>query len=170
VSSPQKKESTMLTTKTRRSLGLALMFGAFTLPAWAQTVKVEDPWVQATVAGQKATAAFMKLTADAPVKLTGGKTPVAPVVEIHEMVMEGDVMKMRAIDGGLPLEAGKTMELKPGGYHVMLIDLPKAVEVGQRVPLTLIFTDTEGKEFTVEVEAPVRPLKRDHGKKSGHEM
>ena len=87
----------MLTTKTRRSLGLALMFGAFTLPAWAQTVKVEDPWVQATVAGQKATAAFMKLTADAPVKLTGGKTPVAPVVEIHEMVMEGEVMKLSLI-------------------------------------------------------------------------
>ena len=52
----------MPTTQTRRSLGLALMFGAFALPAWAQTVKVEDPWVQATVAGQKATAAFMKLT------------------------------------------------------------------------------------------------------------
>lgn len=147
----------MLTTKTRRSLGLALMFGAFTLPAWAQTVKVEDPWVQATVAGQKATAAFMKLTADAPVKLTGGKTPVAPVVEIH-------------IPGGLPLEAGKTMELKPGGYHVMLIDLPKPVEVGQKVPLTLIFTDAQGKEFEVAVEAPARPLKRDHGQKSSHGM
>lgn len=165
----------MLTTKTRRSLGLALMFGAFTLPAWAQTVKVEDPWVRATVAGQKATAAFMKLTADAPVKLTGGKTPVAPVVEIHEMVMEGDVMKMRAIDGGLPLEAGKTVELKPGGYHVMLIDLPKPLKEGEKVPLTLTFTDAEGKTFDVAVEAPVHPLKREHekgehGKKAGHEM
>ena len=160
----------MPTTQTRRSLGLALMFGAFALPAWAQTVKVEDPWVQATVVGQKATAAFMKLTADAPVKLTGGKTPVAPVVEIHEMVMDGDVMKMRAIPGGLPLEAGKTMELKPGGYHVMLIDLPKPVEVGQKVPLTLIFTDAQGKEFEVAVEAPARPLKRDHGQKSSHGM
>ncbi|MBI5781562.1 MAG: copper chaperone PCu(A)C [Rhodocyclales bacterium] len=146
------------------------MFGAFTLPAWAQTVKVDGPWVQATVAGQKATAAFMKLTADAPVRLTGGKTPVAPVVEIHEMVMDGDVMKMRAIEGGLPLEAGKTVELKPGGYHVMLIDLPKAVEVGQNVPLTLTFTDAQGKTFEVAVEAPVRPLKRGHEKKSGHGM
>jgi len=144
---------------------------AITAGAWAQTtVKVEDAWVRGTVATQKASGAFMRLTPSANARLVAVESPVAGVVEIHEMVMEGDVMKMRAIDGGLPLEAGKTMELKPGGYHVMLIDLPKAVEVGQRVPLTLIFTDTQGKEFTVEVEAPVRPLKRDHGKKSGHEM
>ena len=142
----------MPTTQTRRSLGLALMFGAFALPAWAQTVKVEDPWVQATVAGQKATAAFMKLTADAPVKLTGGKTPVAPVVEIHEMVMDGDVMKMRKLDAGLDIPAGSTVELKPGSYHLMFMELKAPLEAGAKLKGSLVF-EKAGEvpvEFAVE--------------------
>ncbi len=145
-----------------RQFALAAGLAAAAL-VWAQSpvagpVKVEDPWVRATVPGQQATGAFMKLTAQKDLKLVAGKTPVAPVVEIHEMVMEKDVMKMRAISGGLPLPAGKIVELKPGGYHVMLINLSQPIEAGQKVPLTLVFEDAQGQRHEVAVEAPVRAL------------
>jgi copper(I)-binding protein len=121
-------------------------------------VTISDPWVRATVSGQQATGAFMKITAHQPVRLVAGFSPVAPVVEIHEMKMVGDRMQMRALADGLPIAAGETAELKPGGYHVMLINLPKPIEVGQKVPLTLVFTDSSGQRHEVAVEAPARPL------------
>jgi copper(I)-binding protein len=83
---------------------------------WAQTtVKVDDAWVRGTVAQQKATGAFMRLTPEKNARLVAASSPVAGVVEIHEMAMENDVMKMRQIPG-LDLAAGRTMDLKPGGY------------------------------------------------------
>jgi hypothetical protein len=100
----------------------------------------------------------MKITAHQPVRLVAGLSPVAPVVEIHEMKMVGDRMQMRALADGLPIAAGETAEFKPGGYHVMLINLPKPIEVGQKVPLTLVFTDGSGQRHEVAVEAPARPL------------
>ena len=92
--------------------------------AFAQTaaVKVEGAWARASVPGQKGTGAFMKLTAKDGAKLVGASSPAAGVTEVHEMKMEGDVMKMRAVPA-LELPAGKPVELKPGGYHVMLLDL-----------------------------------------------
>ena len=99
---------------------------ALTTAAWAQTtVKVEDAWVRGTVATQKATGAFMRLTPSANARLVEAKSPVAGVVEIHEMAMENDVMRMRQVPG-LDLAAGRTLELKPGGYHVMLMDPRRA--------------------------------------------
>jgi copper(I)-binding protein len=65
----------------------------------------------------------MSITAKDGARLVGASSPVAGVAEVHEMKMDGDVMKMRAVEGGLELPAGKTVELKPGGYHVMLMDL-----------------------------------------------
>jgi hypothetical protein len=126
--------------------------------AWAQiTVKVEDAWVRGTVAQQKATGAFMRLTASQDARLVSASSPVAGVVEIHEMAMENDVMKMRQIPG-LDLAAGRTMELKPGGYHVMLMDLKQQVKGGESVPLTLVFEDAAKRRFTQDVSAPVTAL------------
>ena len=87
-----------------------------TLPALAQTT-VKDPWVRGTVAQQKATGAFMQITSTQGGKLVSAASPLAGVVEIHEMKMEGNVMKMAAV-AGLDLPAGKTVELKPGGQHI----------------------------------------------------
>jgi copper(I)-binding protein len=123
--------------------------------AFAQTVEVKDAWVRTTVQGQKATGAFMKLTAKDGAKLVGVSSPAAGVGEVHEMKMEGDVMKMRALQGGLDLPAGKTVELKPGGYHVMLMDLKAALPKDSTVPMTLVFKDAKGVESKVEVKAPV---------------
>ena len=121
----------------------------------AQTVEVKDAWVRTSVQGQTATGAFMKITAKDNAKLVAASTPVAGVTEVHEMKMDGDVMKMRAVEGGLELPAGKTVELKPGGYHVMLMDLKAALPKDSTIPLTLVFKDAKGVESKVELKVPV---------------
>lgn len=126
--------------------------------AWAQSpVQVQDAWARATVANQSATGAFMKLTAPAATRLVEARSPLAGIVEVHEMKLEGDVMRMRAVSV-LPLPAGQTVELKPGGYHVMLMDLKGPVKAGDAVPLTLVFEGADGKRFTQDVNATARAL------------
>jgi periplasmic copper chaperone A len=124
--------------------------------ASAQTT-VKDAWVRGTVAQQKATGAFMQLTSAQGGKLVSAASPVAGVVEIHEMSMEGNVMKMRAV-AGVDLPAGKAVELKPGGYHVMLMDLKQQAKVGESVALTLVVEGKDGKRETIAVNAPVKAL------------
>ena len=120
-------------------------------------VTVTDAWVRGTVAGQKATGAFMQLKSPADAALVDAASPVAKIVEIHEMKMEGGVMTMRAVDK-LPLPAGKAVELKPGGYHVMLMDLAQPLKEGDTVPLKLTFEDKAGKKQTQDVKAQVKAL------------
>ena len=125
--------------------------------SWAQTVAVTDVWARATVPGQRATGAFMKITAKDGARLVGATSPVAGVTEIHEMKMDKDVMKMAAI-AALDLPAGKTVELRPGGYHVMLMDLKQALPKDSTVPLTLQFVDAKGKPSQMEIKVPVSTL------------
>ena len=113
-------------------------------------VTISDSWVRPTVAGQKATGAFMKITAKENSKLLSVSSPVAGVAEVHEMKMEKDVMKMAAIPS-LDLPAGKSVELKPGSYHIMLMDLKSPVEKGTKLPLTMKFQDSKGGKFQVEL-------------------
>ena len=123
--------------------------------AFAQNVTVTDAWARATVQGQKATGAFMKITAKDNVKLVGVSSPVAGVAEIHEMKMDKDVMKMSALPNGLELPAGKAVELKPGGYHVMLMDLKAPLAKDTTVPLTLTLQDAKGVKSTVALKVLV---------------
>jgi copper(I)-binding protein len=136
-----------------KTLAAILALGCGSL--YAQTVEVKDAWVRASVPSQKATGAFMKITAREDAKLVAASSPVAGVVEVHEMKMEGDIMRMRAVAGGLDLPAGKTVELKSGGYHVMMMDLKTALKKGSTVPLTLVFKDAKGVESKVELSVPV---------------
>ena len=124
--------------------------------ASAQT-SVKDGWVRSTVEPQKATGAFMQITSPQGGKLVGAQSPVAGVTEVHEMAMEGNVMKMRAVSA-LELPAGKAVELKPGGYHVMLMDLKQQLKEGETVPVTLVVQGKDGKQETIEVKAPVKAL------------
>ncbi len=140
----------------KKLLAVSLLTLSFVMPAVAQ-VQVDDPWVRATVPQQRATGAFMQLTASTAVRLVGVQSPAAAVVEIHEMTMENDVMRMRAVEG-LDLPAGQTVELKPGGYHVMLIDLREQAKEGDTIPVTLIVENRDGQRETIEIAAPVRPL------------
>jgi copper(I)-binding protein len=128
----------------------------FSQVAFAQ-VTVKDAWVRATVPQQKATGAFMQITSPTDAKLVEARSPAAGVVEIHEMKMDNNVMKMRAVEN-LALPAGKPVELKPGGYHVMLMDLKAQVKEGDTVPLTLVFEGKDKKRETVEVKAAAKSL------------
>ncbi len=136
-----------------KSIALIAALACGTL--YAQTIEVKDAWVRTSVPGQKATGAFMKITAKDGAKLIGVSSPAGGVAEVHEMKMEGNVMKMQAVPGGLDIPAGKTVELKPGGYHVMLMDLKAALVKDSTVPLTLVFKDAKGAESKVELKVPV---------------
>jgi copper(I)-binding protein len=120
----------------------------------AQTPEVKDAWVRTAVPGQQGTGAFMKITAKDGARLVGASSPVAGVAEVHEMKMENDIMKMRAVPV-LALPAGKTVELRPGGYHVMLMALKQPLPAGSTVPLTLVFRDDKGVESRVALTLPV---------------
>ena len=122
--------------------------------AFAQTT-VTDAWVRGTVAQQKATGLFAQITSAQGGRLVSVSSPVAGVVEIHEMKMEGDVMRMRAVSD-LALPAGKAVALKPGGYHVMLLDLKQALKAGDTVPVTLVVEGADKKRESIEIKAAVR--------------
>jgi copper(I)-binding protein len=117
-------------------------------------VKIDGAWARASVQGQSGTGAFMNLTASESTRLVGVSTPLAGVAEVHEMKMEGDVMKMRAVPV-LDLPAGKTVQLKPSGYHLMLMDLKQPLAVGSSLPLTLIFRDSKGLQSKLLLTLPV---------------
>ncbi len=141
----------------KKLLSLLLMAA---LPALAQ-VTVGEPWVRATVAAQKATGAFMTLTSVQPVKLVGVSSPAAGAVEVHEMKMVDDMMKMRQMQS-LDLPSGQPVKLAPGGYHLMLLELKQPLKDGDKVPLTLEFEDAKKVRSKVVVDAPVKPLTATH--------
>ena len=136
-----KMPAALLTIKTEGSSNVAVANA---------NVTISDSWVRPTVAGQKATGAFMKITAKENSKLLSVSSPIAGVAEVHEMKMEKDVMKMAAI-ASLDLPAGKAVELKPGSYHIMLMDLKSPVEKGAKLPLTMKFQDAKGGKFQVDL-------------------
>ncbi|MBT2295936.1 copper chaperone PCu(A)C [Pseudomonas fluorescens] len=150
--------------RTVKVFGLSLLGLAF--QASAQT-KVDDAWVRATVANQSATGAFMTVTADSDSKLLSVASPAARNVQIHEMTMNNDVMRMGPV-ASVDLPAGKAVSFDPNGYHVMLMDLTGQMKEGDSVPLTLTVENARGEKETLDVEAPVRALNNmeshDHSK------
>lgn len=119
-------------------------------------VEVRDAWVRASVPGQSGTGAFMKLSAPSGARLVGVSTPAAGVAQVHEMKMEGDTMRMRELEGGLELPPRRTVELKAGGYHLMLMDLKQPLPAGSTLPLTLDFVDREGRKSSLHLTVPVQ--------------
>ena len=138
------------------------------LAASAQAqVSVSGAWARGTVEGQRATGAFMQLRSADGAALVGAESPVAGVVEIHEMRMEGNVMRMRAVPK-LELPAGQAVDLKPGGYHIMLMNLKAPLRKGESVPIKLKFQGQDGKPQEVEVKAEVRDLTASGGGQMKH--
>lgn len=146
---------------------LAAALAALSLSAWAD-VTVKDSWVRGTTPAQKATGAFMELTSSDEAALVSASSPLAGVVEIHNMKMENGVMKMRHVPR-LDLPAGKAVKLQPGGNHVMLMDLKQQMKKGDVVPITLQVEGKDKKVQTIEIKAEVRdlaaPATMDHGHK-----
>ncbi len=120
-------------------------------------VTVSNPWMRATPPGQNVGGAYLKITSATTAYLVGGSSPAAKAVELHEMTLENNIMKMRPL-ARLELPAGKPVELKPGGYHLMLIDLKRPLVKGDSVPLTLTVEEQGGRRQTVDVTAQVGDL------------
>lgn len=119
-------------------------------------IDVKSAWARPTVAGQMGTGAFMHLTSREGARLLGASSDVAGVVEIHEMAMEGNVMRMRPIRS-LDLPPGSTVELKPGGHHMMLMDLKRPLAAGEKIKVELRLETRDKKLVTQPVEVEVRP-------------
>jgi hypothetical protein len=120
-------------------------------------VTATDAWVRGTVPAQKTTGAFLTLQSSEDAKLVGVSTPVAKSAEIHQSSESQGMVHMHAVDA-VKLPAGERVELKPGGYHVMLVGLAHPLAEGDQVPLTLTIEDARGKRSQIELRAPVRPL------------
>jgi len=132
---------------------------ALALAAQAQRsadIDVKSAWARPTVAGQMGTGAFMHLTSKEGARLLGASSDVAGVVEIHEMAMQGNVMQMRAIRS-LDLPPGSTIELKPGGHHMMLMYLKRPLATGEKIKVELRLETRDKKLVTQPVEVEVRP-------------
>ena len=157
----------------RSSAVLAMaMAAALAAPLAQAQVTVTDAWIRGTVPQQTATGLFGRLTSSGDARLVAGSSPVASAVEIHEMRMVGDTMRMRAVDA-LPLPAGKAVELKPGGWHVMLLGLKQPLKAGDTVPVTLVVERADRTREQVELTVPVRSLRgvdssAGHGGHGGH--
>ena len=133
---------------------IAALLGSFAAPAPAQ-VEVKTPWVRATVPGQKTSSAYLVLKSAEEVTFVGAESPVAAVVDLHEMRMDGNVMRMRAVPR-LVLPRGKVLQLNPGGFHLMLTGLKQPLRKGDSVPITLRFEGRDNAQKVVEIRAEVR--------------
>lgn len=153
----------MIRLMSRGALGAAALF-AFAHATGAQpstSVKagdltIERPWIRATPAGAKVAGGYLRITNSGTRsdRLLASSIPHAARGEVHEMSHEGGVMKMRDVEGGLEIRPGTTVELRPGGYHLMFMDLRQAVKEGEIVRGTLSFQ----RAGTVEVVFAVAPI------------
>src|SRR6185295_18266767 len=119
----------------------------------AGSIEIKHPWARATPKGSEVAGGYMKLinTGSESDRLIGGSTTAAGKFEIHEMSMDGGVMKMRLLPNGIEIKPGQTVELKPASYHLMFVGLKEPFEKGKRVKGTLRFE----RAGTVEVEYAV---------------
>lgn len=144
---------------TRTTLIVAALFAACAaMPAQAEdvtigSIKISAPWARATPKGASVGGGYMTITntGTAPDRLVGGSTDVSRRIEVHEMKIEGGVMKMRLLANGLEIKPGQTVELNPGGYHVMFVGLKKQLMQGDHFKAALEFA----KAGKVEVDFSV---------------
>ena len=130
---------------------LAVVLAAVSAPALA-AVTVTEPWVRATASYQKSSVAFMQITSSDDARLVKADSPVAKAVEFHEMVMKNNVMKMQAVPA-IDLPAGKAIELKPGGFMVMLTGLKQQLKEGDSIPISIVVEGKNRKRETIKVNA-----------------
>ena len=131
------------------SIPILLLAGA----ASAQTGALEltSAWARATPGRAETGAAYLTIETATPDRLTGMSTPVAGKAELHEMTMQGGVMKMRSL-ATIDLPAGQAVVLKPGATHIMLVGLKQPLRVGDSFPLTLDFEKAGRREVNIVVE------------------
>lgn len=143
-----------------------LAFATLSAPALAE-VTVKDPWVRATASYQKSSVAFMQITSSSDARLVKAESPVAKVVEIHEMVMKNHVMKMQTV-AAIDLPAGKAVELKADGYMVMLTGLKQQIKVGDTIPISIVIEGKNKKRETLLLNASVMTMDTAAADKHAH--
>lgn len=155
------------------ALAASLTLAVAVLPAQAHdyklgSLRIEHPWTRATPPGAPTGGAFLTIENEGnePDTLTGAASPIADRVELHTMSMDGGVMKMRQIKGGIEIAPGETVALAPGGNHVMMIGLKSQIVMGEKVPLTLTFE----KAGSIDVELAVTPPGAPGPKAGGDDM
>lgn len=128
-------------------------------------LKIDHPWARPAPAGAPAAGGYLTIanTGDKPDRLVSASTPDAAKVELHEMIMQGDVMLMRPLKGGLVIPPGQTVELKPGGRHVMFIGPKAPFALGRHVPVTLRFERAGEVRVQFFVETPPSDGADHHG-------
>ena len=140
-------------------LGLAMILVVFVGALFAQSGTtnpvISDVWIRTTVPGGTVSAAYMQIKSATPLKLVKAASPVAGIVEIHDMKMKDGVMEMKAMDA-LDVPAGKAFELKPGSVHVMMMKVKKPIFKGDKVPLTLTFEGAGKEPVVVTLDAIAR--------------
>jgi periplasmic copper chaperone A len=167
---PSRRAPSLRLRPLRHTFAALCLLGLCAQPTWAEAVKpvptaqakaqplvqVDNAWVRQAVPGQSATGGFMTLTASRDLTLVGFASPAAGETELHDMVMDGDVMRMRAMPS-LALPAGQPVVLRPGvgGQHLMLMGLKRPLKAGDELPLTLKLRTPEGKLLKQTVKVPV---------------
>lgn len=134
-----------------------LALGAFVTTAAFAQVTPSDAWVRATVPAQKSAGAYLTLQSVQAVRVVGASSPMAGAVEMHQMAMEGQTMKMRAVTA-IDLPAGVKVNLAQAGYHLMFIDLKQQLKDGDTVPVTLIVESAAKKRDSMTIQVPVKPI------------
>lgn len=143
-----------------RRLALAATLAVLAVPTSAQDYKVgaleiTRPWTRATPATAQSGGGFLTITnkGTTPDRLIAARSTVSDRVEVHEMRMDGNVMKMRELEKGLEIPAGATVMLKPGGYHIMFMGLKAPFAKDAKVPVTLVFEKAGSLDIVLDVEA-----------------
>jgi len=164
-----------MTVFSKALIAVVLLTTASFCPAAAQEFKagdlsIEHPWSRATPAGAKVAVGYMTITNKGlvPDRLVGGSTSVAGRVDVHEMAMKDGIMTMRPLNGGLPIDPGKTVTLAPGGYHIMFVDLKTPLKQDDKISATLTFEKAGKVDVTFDVQSVgAQSPMSDH---SGHKM
>jgi copper(I)-binding protein len=143
-----------------RRLVLAALVTILALPAFALdyklgAIEIGHPWSRATPPTAESGGGFLAITntGTTPDRLIGVKSPAADKVEIHEMKMDGNIMRMREVERGIEIPPGATVELKPGGFHVMFMGLKAPFAKEAKVPLTLVFEKAGSIDVDLMVQA-----------------
>ena len=134
---------------------------AFAQKSSTEAPQISDVWIKATIPGSNVSAAYLRIKSAKTVKLVKAETAVANIAELHSMNMKDGVMEMKA-ESSFNVSAGKTIELKPGGMHIMLMQVAKPIKAGDKVPLTLTFDTGGGNSLVMNVEAIARAQSAHH--------
>jgi len=142
-------------------LGIAVAWSAAAADVTVGSLKISAPWARATPKGASVGGGYLTITnnGDAADRLLGGSTDIAKGFEIHSMTMDNGVMKMRPVTGGLEIRPGQSVELKPGGYHVMFVGLKMPLKQGGHFEATLQFQNA-GR---VEIDFIIEGIGASHG-------